>query len=458
MTVKYFFEKEFPCVLPAAFDVRRAERVITPALFGMARPIPRAGEDTLIIIGGAAPPALRDGEAVIETTPAGIAIRGRDYGATMRGLMTVLLNVRIDRKAEKLYRDCGTEILRPDIPFRGVHLCCFPETTREELCSYIRLAGLLRFTHIIVEFWGTLDLEIPGVPLAWPGAMTLAGAKAMFDEARAWGLEVIPMFNHLGHAAGARLSCGKHVVLDQAPHLAPLFRANGWEWDIENEKVRALLADIRRKMIEISGGGRYFHLGCDEAYSFGYGENRAAALAGFLTEIQDSPEMRGRRGIIWGDMLQLKQDYENEPRRYSFNVTDPAISGALRDKLDRRLIIADWQYHQPDGCWKSSAAFKSLGFDVICCPWDHDERLNVRSALRTAKALSLHGVLHTTWHTLDDGVPAFVYAGLASCTGDLSLIENHTRLRLLAAEIFRKVKPFAPYREAGFYRDQIHLK
>ena len=456
--MNFYFEDRFSCVLPEGTDAAWAESVITPALFNMAHPVIRTGDENVIRIGSADIPELADGEAAILTTPAGITIRGKDHGALMRGLMTVLLNADIDYKVNKLYRPCGTEVLRPAVKMRALHLCVFPETEKEELKKWIRLAGMLRYSHLIVEFWGMLHYEIPGVPLGWKNAMSMTEAKAILDEARAYGLEIIPMFNHLGHASACRLISGKHVVLDQAPELSSLFKAYGWEWNITDERVYKLLGEIRRKLISVSGDGAYFHLGCDEAYSFGYGDNRSKELCDFLSRIIDETEMKGRRGIIWGDMLQLKKDYEDAPEKYSFNVTDPAITKTLLEHLDRRLIVADWQYHQTGECWRSSEAFRKEGFDVWCCPWDYDARMNVRSALQTVRALDLDGVIHTTWHTTDHGVPLAVYAGLASYTGDLSAVDNHTRLMLFAAQVLRKVNPHPDYRHAGFHLEQIHLQ
>ena len=59
--------------------------------------------------------------------------------------------------------------------------------------------------------------------LAWPFAHTKEEIRPLIEEARALGMEVIPMFNHLGHASANREMYGKHVVLDQNPKLEYLF-------------------------------------------------------------------------------------------------------------------------------------------------------------------------------------------------------------------------------------------
>ncbi len=64
------------------------------------------------------------------------------------------------------------------------------------------------------------------------------------------GIEIIPMFNHLGHASASRVMHGKHVVLDQNPKLQPLFSEDGWSWNLDNQNTVKLLRNIREELID----------------------------------------------------------------------------------------------------------------------------------------------------------------------------------------------------------------
>ncbi len=155
----------------------------------------------------------------------------------------------------------------PAIGFRCLHLCVFPDTTLDFLHKCVRLAGLLKFSHIIMEFWGMLRLSCMA-ELSWPSAYTKEQIRPILDDARSMGMEPIPMFNHLGHAAGSRSLYGRHVVLDQNPRLATLFEPDGWTWCLSNPETLELLRAVRKELMDFFGPGSWFHIGCDEAYSY----------------------------------------------------------------------------------------------------------------------------------------------------------------------------------------------
>ena len=81
-------------------------------------------------------------------------------------------------------------------------------------------------------------------------------------------MEVIPMINHLGHASRQprllRPACGS----GSEPRLATLFEPDGWTWCLSNPETLALLRTMRKELMELCGPGSWFHIGCDEAYSF----------------------------------------------------------------------------------------------------------------------------------------------------------------------------------------------
>jgi hypothetical protein len=287
--------------------------------------------------------------------------------------------------------------------------------------------------------------------LAWPFAHTKEEIRPLIAEARALGMEIIPMFNHLGHASANREIYGKHVVLDQNPRLEYLFNTHGWEWDFESGEVYDLLAKVRRELIELCGEGSYFHLGCDEAYSLGYGENRAEALCRYLNRIAAELREQGRRTIIWGDMLLLRRDYVSEPQKYSCNMENEEIYRTLIEGLDKDIIIADWQYHLTCDEWKSSTALKEAGFDVICCPWDN--QANARSAIVNVRNQNLMGIMHTTWHTLSSGMPYVLRAAI----GDEAAAQYG--VAECAGALYRKImRVNGDYEKAGWSKKQIEYR
>lgn len=154
---------------------------------------------------------------------------------------------------------------RPKLKFRGLHLCVFPETTLLLLEKALRLAGFMKFTHIVLEFWGSLEFEV--LPeLYWKDHYyTKLEIKPLIDLVRGLGMQVIPMFNHLGHASGSRECFGRHVILNQNPKLALLFEPDGWSWCLSNPKTLKLLEKIREELMDLCGEGDYFFIGGDDS-------------------------------------------------------------------------------------------------------------------------------------------------------------------------------------------------
>lgn len=384
--------------------------------------------------------------AVLNVNERGVRIVGTDLAATVRGFVTMLEWIEYDRAGDCYRLACGQVEEVPHMAFRSVHLCVFPETSLRFLKKCIRACGVAKYSHIVLEFWGMLHYDCMR-ELAWPFAHSKEEIRPLIAEARALGMEIIPMFNHLGHASASRELYGKHVVLDQNPRYEYLFNTHGWEWDFESEEVYDLLSKVRRELIELCGEGSYFHLGCDEAYSLGYGDNRAQALCRYLNRIAAELREQGRRAIIWSDMLLLKCEYAGEPQRYSCNMENEEIYRTLLNGLDRDIIIADWQYRLTCDVWKSSTSLKEAGFDVICCPWD--TQANARSAIVNVNTQGLFGMMYTTWHTLAQGFPIMLYAGRAAYDGEVDV--KPKEVRFSAAETVRHVLPAqGVYEDAGW--------
>ena len=233
------------------------------------------------------------------------------------------------------------------IGFRAIHLCVFPETKLYTLEKSVRLAGLLKFTHVVLEFWGMLRYDsLPA--LAWKDlAFTKEQIRPLVRLANSLGMEVIPMTNHLGHASQSRGGMGRHVVLNQNPRLSRLFEPDGWTWCASSPETRRVLSDIRAELCELCGDGSYFHLGMDEAYSYATCDRCRRRvphelLAEYLNELTEDLCSKGRRPIIWHDQFLRRSDFTDGKAS-----AVPAANGDARRTdlalplLDRRIIMAD---------------------------------------------------------------------------------------------------------------------
>lgn len=437
--------------------------VITEILGRYTRGLPWQAEydseDFVISIGSVLPMELEDGEFVLKVAKEGVYIAGRNYGGMMRGLFAFLERIVCFDKL--LYKaECCELRESPAVGFRGVHLCIFPETSIVFLEKCIRTAAASRYSHVILEFWGTIRLD--SFPeMAWPFAFGKEEIRGIIERGRALGLEFIPMLQHLGHAAMARQGAsGKHVVLDQFPELEYLYLPGfyGWVWDYRKPAVRGLLRNIRDELCELCGDGGWFMLGCDEADDLGHGPDSlevAAELCEFLNGIQEDLASKGRRAVMWGDMLLCAADMPIENRAageyYSAN-SSREFSQAMLNGLSRDIVIADWQYEiVTDKIWQSSGIFSKQGFEVICCSFSN--QANYDTALNTIKAYNLTGFMKTTWHTINRQIPHLVYVGEMMWYG--RRVSDYGKVCSKSTDIFRKVMPCPDYENAGWSKIQI---
>ena len=384
----------------------------------------------------------------------GFCVYAENEQNLIHGFMTLLDRfVAVDREdLLAIEIDCCEIKDKPIIENRMVHFCIFPETGLWEVQRFVRFCAALKYTHVVLEFWGMLKLDCMS-ELSWSHGYTKEQIKPIIKEANDLGLEIIPMFNHWGHASGSRVMHGKHVVLDQNPMLQTYFSEDGWCWDIKKPKVKKLLSQIRAELTEICGNGRYFHIGCDEAYNFELTKENMDFICEYINEISDEMTSQNRRIIAWGDMFLYRHPYYNSTNKYACNAPSAEAEQYMLERLSRDVIIADWQYNPTEKPVETAEVFTKAGFDCLLCPWDKGLS-QMRAISDTITEQSLMGLLHTTWHTLSKGMRFVTVAAIA---GFESLGTRELRqMRGCTAPLLRKVMPInGDYEKAGWSKRQI---
>ncbi len=441
---RYFLNTLTNAVFPKKSNNPFIQELFNRFTLGKKLNIDFSSADNLILIENGKPLLEEGKEFTINVTEEGIAIKATGYPALMNGYATLLELMETDKKkstsiALGTYSDKGT------IGMRSAHLCIFPETKPEFLRKCIRSCCMAKYTHIVLEFWGMIKYDCLK-ELSWSFALEKSAVKELVKEANAMGVEIIPMFNHLGHASGCRMIHGKHTVLDQNPDLEYMFKNYGWEWNYSDKEVYDLLAKVRDELIEVCGEGSYFHIGCDEAYAACLDEESVEEMTGYINRLSAELKAKGRRAIMWGDMLLCVDDISKMEGTYYAN-SKREVSDYLLNNLSKDIIIADWQYEAYDDVWKTTELLKNYDFDLLCCPWDSEE--NIVSAVKTADSLGTMGIMETTWHTLIRVFPLMVFAGYYAYSyknkdsvhplykGDLA----KDSFRCHSAHIVRKVSP-----------------
>lgn len=417
------------------------------------------GVDDLIFSIGKADKLSLDGSSYsINVEKDGVCIVANGEKDLIMGFMTLLDRIYAeDENGNTVLKiDCCEIRETPLIKNRMVHFCIFSETELWELARFVRLCGALKYSHIILEFWGMLKYDCMS-ELSWKHAFTKEQIRPIIDEAKDLGMEVIPMFNHWGHASAGRVRHGKHVVLDQNPSLQTYFSDDGWCWNIESQKVKMLLANVRKELMELCGDGEYFHIGCDEAYNFDLTKTeKMDAMCEYLNEIAAQMDKIGRKIIVWGDMFLYKYPSYAANNSYACNSPSPECEKYMLERLDKSIIIADWQYDAVKYPVETARVFTSAGFKTLICPWDRGVN-QLASCLDTAKDEGLFGVIHTTWHTLSLGMP-YVSMAAVGCFEDSIRRKTKNEWCTATATLLRKVYFVdGDYEKSGWAKKQIGI-
>lgn len=411
-------------------------------------------DELVFLIGNAEIPSLEDCDYSINVEKDGACIRAVSEKELVRGYVTLLDKICAVDGSDGTVAECPSCLIcdRAQIKNRMVHFCVFPETKLWDIQRFVRFCGALKYTHIVIEFWGMLKYDCMK-ELSWQNSFCKDELRPIIREANDLGIEVIPMFNQWGHASAGRVLYGKHVVLDQNPALQTYFSEDGWCWDINKPKVRALLRDIRRELTELCGEGEYFHIGCDEAYNFEFTKENMDGIIDFINEVNDEMNGMGRRIIIWGDMLLYKHKSYSANNKYCCNAPTPEAEKYMLSRLDKNIVIADWQYDTTEAPVETAAVFTSAGFDCMLCPWDRGLS-QMRAPVITVKEQRLFGFLHTTWNTISSGMP---YVVIAAALGFEDIGKCKVSfIRTKAAAVLRKVMPSeGVYEKSGWNKSQL---
>ncbi len=420
--------------------------------FGKLPVVFERGVTNACCCGNEALPVLPAGkEYAVSITENGFSVVGADYGGLSRGVYALLSTVQF--LGDELYLEETYFESEFTVKNRMVHLCVFPETTLYFLRRTIRLCGVLGFSQVILEFWGTLKYDFEPA-LAWKNySFTKDEIRPVIEEIRALGMEPIPMFNHLGHATGSRLSGGKHVVLDQKPSLYNLFTPDGWAWNVESEQALTLLKSVRSELYELFGETKYFHLGLDEAYIYAHSPSMRAKLPDFLSRITHEVENEGARPMLWMDMFLPDESGTTECCKCTPEETDAVLSAIAPSS-----VLVDWQYGLKEAPIKSSTYLIGRGFDIMGAPWYGYD--NCKAHIKTCVDYNLFGVMLTTWHTLNWHTPSILrFARLCGAHktpwSDISGSNEETSTLLRKVSV--SLEPKDGYLDAGWCEKQIAI-
>lgn len=405
--------------------------------------------------------SLGDEEYEMEIDEQGVKIKARTLQAVryaLYSLRQIAIPKRGTLEVGGWIAPKGTIKDKPQMNFRGIHICWFHESEPWEIERQIRLAAYYKMNYAVIEPWGTFKSNVAPW-LSWPDAtMTKKQIKRLKAIADDLGITLIPQINVFGHASQARSLAGKHATLDISPKYQPLFEPlAGWNWCLSNPETRKLLQALIKELHEVFGRPPYFHIGGDEANLPSCPDCSSQPYSKLFLEhieaMNETISSLGARTMMWHDMLIERGD----PRwsGYVVNGTKETAEGFL--KFPRDIIICDWYYGAPRASYPSMDYFKSQGFSVLACPWNVTN--GTIAQCKYAHNAGIMGVLGTTWHRYFGRDMWTIYYTLSNMmwnpnvnihTGETNMLRVQTHIRQIGWDM-KLTNP----RQTGLYYDEI---
>ncbi len=284
---------------------------------------------------------------------------------------------------------------------RGIHVMMGDRTKLPAIEALVReIAPSLGLNWVIVEVNGHFQYQ-SHPEASEPNSMAAADAQGLAEIARANAIELVPMYNCLGHQSWRDKPAAllrSHPEFNEAPELdatAEDFYCMGW--CPNHPEVNPMLFDLFDELLE-AFGAKAFHVGMDEVFVLGHcprckGTPNAELFGKAVNDYHG--HLVGSRGVemqMWGDRLLDAETMGYGSWESSANDTHQAI-----DNVPSDIVMCDWHYEIMDE-FPSVRFFQDKGFRVWPGGWNKPESITrfIEVARRDATPKML-GYLATTW-------------------------------------------------------------
>ena len=222
---------------------------------------------------------------------------------------------------------------------------------REAVVKVLRSAAARGYNAILWEIEDKVKWETCP-ECVHPEAFTKAEFKAILAEAKRLGLAPIPLFQTFGHAEYV-LMRGRHPEwMEKRAELSSCYC-------VSKPEVRAFQKRMIHEYLDLFGPDvKEFHLGGDEAYTFGTcpvcsKRGRMDLYAEHLKDVSSEIVAKGIHPGVWCDMIlgeKNKAETAKIPRTFTIWFWDYSYNG--KNKLR----------------WTGFESLKELGFRIFLCP------------------------------------------------------------------------------------------
>ncbi|MBZ0199728.1 MAG: beta-N-acetylhexosaminidase, partial [Ignavibacteriaceae bacterium] len=303
------------------------------------------------------------------------------------------------------------------------------------------------------------------------GALTKAEVKELVDFAAKHFVDVIPIFQTLGHYEN---------ILAQEEFLKYAEFSGAASLNVSNDSTYKFLETMLKEVFDIFPS-KYFHMGADESYDVGLGKSKnlvdetniATVHANHYKKVYDIAKKYDKTVLMYGDII-LKHP-------------------EILSQLPKDIIIVDWHY-RADYNYPSAQKFKEAGFEyyVSAASWNFlttfptnvNALPNIKNIVRSGLQNNSAGMINSNWG--DYGAETFKelilfdYAWSAQCSwnlenSDIDVFSNNYFYDFFGinddrfASIYRTMSnplnqmmwhevwrhPLLPFREPGWWESNV---
>lgn len=317
----------------------------------------------------------------MKVTPEKVVINAK----TPRGAFYALQSLRTTKA------QCGEMTDWPDLDMRATLVMVDSDSLRvqKEFIDKLYAPGKINTLFIECEYaaWDSLK------PVRQEWAMSKEDLKELVEYARANYIEVIPLFQSLGHC-GWLFKNGQNADLAENPSTL-------YVYDVRNPKVHELMGRVLDEVVELFQP-TMLHIGHDEVgnetnYPFREANRKEGGAKLIMDDIKfyyDYCRKHNMKMMMWHDM------FIRTPQKPhgAFGLAEERL------KLPRDIYFAFWDY----GATVDENTVRELlkeGFPVVLCGWD--STANIRKLTNLAKESGAAGYMTTTWAGYDGSATIF---------------------------------------------------
>ena len=247
----------------------------------------------------------------LSITEGEVAIEAGDAAGLFWGTRTILQMFRRGESGAEI--PCMTVEDWPDIVCRAVH---YDTKHHQGTYEYVQefICALARYkVNALVWEWEDKFAYERHPEIGAPGGFTKAQMQALTAFARQRHVQLVPLVQGLGHVSFI-LKHPEHWQLREIPDSA-------WEFCPLKEGSYELLFDLWDEAMEGTPGSEFLHIGSDETYELGQGEEcgckqkteeigRNGLMQIFLHRAVAHVESRGRRALSWGGRFRPEAQHQ----------------------------------------------------------------------------------------------------------------------------------------------------